>query len=146
MTDSEAVSAVLARYVRAADRRDGAAMAALFMPEGRVDIVIRAGGGVEPLGSLAGRAAIEAAVATMMKPHGPGGWSHHTTHDHLAEINGDSALLDAQFVVFEVRAAEVGARGSIAPIEAGYYRLALRREPSGWLIESNRIEHDFPPG
>lgn len=51
MTDSEAVSAVLARHVRAADRRDGAAMAALFVPEGRVDIIIRTAGGLEQLGS-----------------------------------------------------------------------------------------------
>lgn len=31
---------------------------------------------------------------------------HHTTHDHIIDVNGDDATLDAQFVVFEVRGEE----------------------------------------
>jgi hypothetical protein len=38
MSDELAVQQVLARYVRAHDRRDGAAMAALFTPQARVTI------------------------------------------------------------------------------------------------------------
>ena len=38
MSDELAVQQVLAHYVRAHDRRDGAAMAALFTPEARVTI------------------------------------------------------------------------------------------------------------
>jgi hypothetical protein len=34
----------------------------------------------------------------MMKPHPSRGWSHHTTHDHIIDVNGDDATLDAQFV------------------------------------------------
>ena len=39
MSDELAVQQVLARYVRAHDRRDGAAMAALFTPDARVTML-----------------------------------------------------------------------------------------------------------
>jgi hypothetical protein len=41
---------------------------------------------------------IAAAVSQMMKPHPSRGWSHHPTHDHIIDVNGDDATLDAQFV------------------------------------------------
>ena len=41
MSDELAVQQVLAHYVRAHYRRDGAAMAALFTPQGRVEIFYR---------------------------------------------------------------------------------------------------------
>jgi hypothetical protein len=73
----------------------------------------------------------------MMRPHPARGWSHHTTQDHIIEVNGDDATIDAQFVVFEVRGKErpatgwpagtFGAQGAVTPIEAGYYRPILRR-------------------
>lgn len=121
-------------------------MASLFASQGRVEISCRTADGMTSLGSLVGREAIAEAVTRRMKPHGPGGWSHHTTHDHLVDIQGDAARLDAQFVVFDVRGPTSDARGSITPIEAGYYLLARRRTSDGWLIETNRIEHDLPPG
>jgi len=31
-----------------------------------------------------------------MKPHPPRGWSHHTTHDPIIEVKGDTATLDAR--------------------------------------------------
>src|SRR6202051_1560338 len=45
-------------------------------------------------------------VSQMMQPHPAHGWSHHTTHDHIIEVDGDNATIDAQFVVFEVRGKE----------------------------------------
>lgn len=154
MSDALAVREVMARYVRAADHRDPHAMAALFTEEGRVEILYDKGGAEEPLGVLDGRQAIADAVRHMMAPHAPRAWSHHTTHDAIVEIDGDKATLDAQFIVFSVQGAQapasgwpagaLGAQGTIAPIESGYYRPELRRTSEGWRITRLRIHHDLP--
>jgi uncharacterized protein (TIGR02246 family) len=69
MSDELAVQQVLARYVRAHDRRDAAGTAALFTPQGRAKIFYNNGGELEPLGELVGREAIANAVVHMMTPH-----------------------------------------------------------------------------
>jgi hypothetical protein len=126
----------------------------VFTEDGRVEISYNNSGKLEPLGELVGRETIAAAVSQMMKPHPSRGWSHHTTHDHIIDVNGDDATLDAQFVVFEVRGKErpaagwpeeaFGAQGSVQPIEAGYYRPILRRVDSVWKITTMRITHNIP--
>jgi hypothetical protein len=91
----------------------------------------------------------------MMRPHPPRGRSHHTTHDHLIEIDGEEARIDAQFVVFRTLGAEKPAggwpsdemfalQGTIIPIESGYYRPSLCRVDGNWLIESMQIIHALP--
>lgn len=154
MSDELAVQHVLSRYVRAHDRRDGAAMAALFTPAARVEIRVNNGGTSEPLGTLSGRDAIADAVDHMMQPHPPGGWSHNATDGLLIEIDGDRATLDAQFMVFRIQAATrpatgwpagaSGAQGTITPIESGNYLLTLVRDDGRWLIETLRITHNLP--
>jgi hypothetical protein len=154
MSEERAVQQVLAGYVRGVDARDGAAVAAVFTEDGRVEISYNNSGQLEPLGELVGRETIAAAVSQMMKPHLSRGWSHHTTHDHLIDVNGDDATLDAQFVVFEVRGKErpatgwpegaSGAQGTVEPIEAGYYRPILRRVDGVWKITTLRITHSLP--
>jgi SnoaL-like domain len=154
MSEERAVQQVLARYVRGTDARDGAAVAAVFTEDGRVEISYNNLGKSEPLGELVGRNAIAVAVSQMMKPHPSRGWSHHTTRDHIIEVNGADATLDAQFVVFEVRGKErpaagwpagaFGAQGTVQPIEAGYYRPILRRVDGVWKITTMRITHDIP--
>jgi hypothetical protein len=154
MSEERAVQQVLARYVRGADARDGAAVAAVFTEDGRVEISYNNSGKLEPLGELVGRETIAAAVSQMMKPHPSRGWSHHTTHDHIIDVNGDDATLDAQFVVFEVRGKErpaagwpegaFGAQGTVQPIEAGYYRPILRPVDGVWKITTMRITMNIP--
>ena len=154
MSEERAVQQVLAKYVRGADARDGAAVAALFTEAGRVEISYNNSGKLEPVGELAGREAIAAAVSQMMRPHPARGWSHHTTQDHIIEVNDDDATIDAQFVVFEVRGEErpdtgwpegaFGAQGTVAPIESGYYRPILRRVDGVWKIDTLRIVHNLP--
>jgi SnoaL-like domain len=154
MSDELAVQQVLAHYVRAHDRRDGVATAALFTPQGRVEISYNNAGELEPLGELVGREAIANAVVHMMKPHPPLGWSHNATDGLLIEIDGDRATVDAQFMVFNVLGAKKpdtgwpkdahGAQGTITPIESGYYRQNLVRVNGTWLIESLRITHNLP--
>ena len=156
MSDELAVQQVLAHYVRAHDRRDGAAAAALFMPQARVTILYNNNPGGEPevIGELVGREAIAQAVTHMMKPHPPRGWSHNATDGVLVEIDGDRATLDAQFMVFSILgdakppsgwpAGAAGAMGTITPIESGYYTQKLVRVGGEWLIESLQIRHNLP--
>ena len=154
MSDEREIQQVLARYVRAADQRNGAAMSAVFLPDGKVEIFYNNAGSPELLGELVGAVAIGAAVNTMMKPHPPRGWSHHTTHDPIIEVSGDTGTLDAQFVVFNVVGAEkpdggwpkgaAGAQGTITPIESGYYRPILKKVDGRWMIAHHRIYHDLP--
>jgi hypothetical protein len=154
MSDEHEIHQVLARYVRAADYRDGAAMSNIFLPEGRSEIFYNNAGTPELLGELVGAEAIGAAVTNLMKPHPPRGWSHHTTHDPIIEVKGDTATLDAHFVVFNVIGAEkpeggwptgaFGAQGTITPIESGYYRPILKKVDGRWMMAHLRIYHDIP--
>jgi len=148
------IAKVLARYVRAADQRNGTAMAELFLPEGRVKIFYNDAGTPEPLGELVGREAIADAVTNMMKPHPPRGWSHHTTHDAIIDVDGDTATLDAQFIVYNVVGdlkpeggwpeGASGAQGTVKPIESGYYRPTLKKVDGRWMIETLQIILDLP--
>ncbi len=154
MSEERAIQQVLAKYVRGADTRDGAAVAAVFTESGRVEIFYNNSGRSEPVGELVGKEAIAAAVSQMMRPHPAHGWSHHTTHDHIIEVDGDIATIDAQFVVFEVRGKErpatgwpedaFGVQGTVTPIEAGYYRPILRRVDGIWKIDTLRIVMNLP--
>jgi len=55
MSEERAVQQVLARYVRGTDARDGAAVAAVFTEDGRVEISYNNSGKSEALGELVGR-------------------------------------------------------------------------------------------
>ena len=100
-----------------------------------------------------GRDQIAAAVSQMISctPRGAGATIHD---DHIIDVNGDDATLDAQFVVFEARGKErqatgwpegaSGAQGTVQPIEAGYYRPILRRVDGVWKITTLRITHSLP--
>ena len=144
-----AVLQVLAMYVRAADYRDGAAMAALFLLDGRLVMARNVAGRASPFATLEGREAIADAVAHLMQPHPPRGWSHHTTHDAIVVVDGERATIDAQLIVFNsLGTAEpvggwlvgtIGLQGSVTPIESGYYRPELRCVDGRWLIETMTI-------
>jgi hypothetical protein len=154
MSDEREIQQVFARYVRAADNRNGAAMSAIFLPDGKVEIFYNNAGTPELIGELVGQEAIGTATTTMMKPHPPRGWSHHTTHDPIIEVHGDTGTLDVQFVVFNVVGAEkpeggwpegaAGAQGTITPIESGYYRPILKKVDGRWMMAHHRIYHDLP--
>jgi len=156
MSDEMAVQQVIAHYVRAHDRRDGAALASLFTPEARVTIFYNNNpeGKPELIGELAGREAIAHATTHLMKPHPPRGWSHNATDGLLIDIDGDRATVDAQFMVFTILgdakpasgwpAGATGAMGGITPIESGYYTQKLVRVEGRWLIESLQVRHNLP--
>src|ERR1700722_276804 len=156
MSDELAVQQVLADCVRAHDRRDGAAMAALFTPEARVTIFYNNNPDGEPelIGEIAGREAIGQAVTHMMKPHPPRGWSHNATDGLLIDIDGDRATVDAQFMVFSILGdakpangwpqGASGTMGTITPIASGYYNQNVVRADGQWLIESLQGSHNLP--
>jgi ketosteroid isomerase-like protein len=143
MHDERAVQEVLARYVRATDRRDGAAQGALFTDDADVRIFEKAGPGrYEPVGEpLIGGAGVRYAVENFMAPHPEGGSSHHVTADHLITVEGDTAHLNAQFVVFEVRTTP---ERSIQAVESGYYDTGLRRVGGKWKIVRHHVLGDLP--
>jgi ketosteroid isomerase-like protein len=157
MTNEERkVQEVLARYVRATDARDGVAQGSLFTDDAVVEILAKDGIGThEAVGEpVIGGAGVRHAVENLMAPHPPGGSSHHVTGDHIIEIDGDRAHLNAQYVVFETRAdsrpAEgwppevIGVQGTVRPTESGYYDTDLCRIDGEWKIVHHRILGDLP--
>jgi hypothetical protein len=156
MSGERNILEVLARYVRATDRRDGKTQGTLFTDDAVVQILIKTGpDAYEPLGEpVIGGAGVEYAVDNFMAPHPAGGSSHHTTADHLIEVDGDRAHLNAQFVVFEIRAAvrpadgwpegAFGTQGTVRPIESGYYDTDLRRVEGEWKIIRHTVLMDMP--
>ena len=154
MTDERQIDEVMARYVRAADFRDPAAMAALFTEDAIVEISYRGRDGLEPLGSLKGAEAIGQAVAGILPPHPARGWSHHTSLNHIIDVDGDTAGVDLHFVNYDVRGDEApaagwpegtyGTQGTITPFESGYVRSELHRADGVWKITKFAIMHDLP--
>jgi len=140
MTPEREIQQVLARYCRAVDARDGAAVAALYTDDGRERVSYNRAGVFEPLAEFTGVDAIARAVSTVLAPHPPLGWAHHTTHDHIIEIDGDHATMDAQFVVFEAD----GSRRAVTPTLSGYYRIRLRYVDGRWSMTDNETIIDLP--
>jgi hypothetical protein len=156
MSDVRKIQEVLARYVRAADRRDGKAEGALFTDEAVVQIYTKTGpDDYEPFGQpLIGGTGVEFAMTNFMRPHPAGGSSHHTTFDHIVDVDGDHAHLNAQFIVYNVQASErpaegwptgvSGAQGTVRPIESGYYDTDLQRVDGEWKIIKHDVLMDMP--
>jgi hypothetical protein len=154
MSTENEITEIVSRYTRAADRRDGEAMAQLYDADAVVEIHYRGPDGMELLGTLSGGAQITAAMTTAMAPHPPLGWSHHTTYDHVVSIDDDEASIETQFITFDVvgtRKPEggwpdgtFGAQGTIKPIESGYYHFTFRRTDGVWRIHHQDVTHDIP--
>jgi ketosteroid isomerase-like protein len=156
MSEERKIQEILARYVRATDRRDGKTQGALFTGDAVVQTLIKTGpDAYEPAGEpVTGGAGVEYAVDNFMAPHPAGGSSHHTTSDHIITVDGDRAHLNAQFTVFEIRAAvrpadglpqgAFGAQGTVRPIESGYYDTDLRRVEGEWKIVRHTVLMDMP--
>ena len=80
--------------------------------------------------------------------------ARHVTANHIIEVDGDRAHMNAQFIVFRIQAAArpaegwatgtFGAQGTVQPIESGYYDTDLRRIDGEWRIVAHRILLDVP--
>ena len=104
MGDRNEILEVLARYARALEERDGRAVAALFARDGEFTLFGRYGSddyvyaGVH----VVGRDNIRAMIEIDSIP--PGRGMHYLTSDHIVEISGDEASMNAQFVAVESNA------------------------------------------
>jgi hypothetical protein len=79
LVDEAAIRRLALRYAQSVDRRDGAALAELFLPEARLD-----GSGVD----VRGAAAIAAMPAAMARRYAR---TYHIVHNHLVELDGEEA-------------------------------------------------------
>jgi len=133
MSPERAVQEVMARYARAVDSRDSDALVALYTPDGQERLSYNRNGIHEPVAAFRGSEEIRVALATLVPPHQPGEWAHHTTFDHLVSIQEDRASLHAQFVVYVITEA---ATSPVAQL-AGYYEWELVQVDGTWLITDN---------
>ncbi|KMS85642.1 hypothetical protein ACZ91_41400 [Streptomyces regensis] len=146
----------MSHYVRDTDHRDGASLAGLFTPKGKVEIFAKNAKGdydtvVPP---IVGRPAIDNAVTHLQAPLAPLGSEHHVTSDPLISVKGTTAHLNVQFFTYAVQGAHeptggwpagtAGAQGTIKPSESGYYDADLRQADGEWQITTLRILHDLP--
>jgi hypothetical protein len=154
MSEERKVQEVLARYVRATDKRDGATQGALFTSDATVQIYAKTGPDSYDAvgGPLIGGSAVQYAVENYMAPHPELGSSHHVTADHLIEVDGDRAHMNAQFIVFKIQGAArpatgwpagtFGAQGTVTPIESGYYDTDLHKIDGEWKITRHHVLMD----
>jgi hypothetical protein len=140
--------------VRAVDARDADAVAELYVEEASEVLSYNRAGTPERLAVFHGSNAIKNAVANVLPPHPTLSWAHHATFDPIVLVAGESATLDAQFIVFNVQGTQrpengwpkgaTGGQGTIRPTESGYYRISLRRTSDGWKITENHTILDLP--
>ncbi|SCL34043.1 SnoaL-like domain-containing protein [Micromonospora rhizosphaerae] len=143
MSDEHQVQQVLARYARAVNRRDGAALAMLFDVDGRVDIGWDNAGTLETLITLTGHQEIADAVANKKFP--PGARGRALIHGHIIEVNGDRASLEALFEEFVVRPGDEFRPGRSTIEESGEYRSTLRRNDGQWKLVHHQVVLDTDP-
>ena len=127
LTDHLSIRDLSARYNRAADDADGAAFAATFTPDGRLDV----GGKTVCTGS-------QQLAAFVAKPRG----TVHVTADAVVELNGDEATQACTLILF--RRSRDGQH--VVLENTGRYEDELVRTPDGWRFAVRRITfHAAPP-
>ena len=154
MDDRVEIIEVLARYARALESRDAEAFATLFDPDGKVEVFSRYGSEeYEPQDvDMNGRDQIRGMVANSAMP--PGRGMSYMTTDHIVEITGDVARLQAQFLVISSVAnprpdggwpsgAEL-VQGALSLIMIGHYESLLRKSGGQWLFTCHRVKHSLP--
>jgi hypothetical protein len=153
MSDRDEITEALSRYARALEDRNGEAVAALFAPNGTFQLFGRNGRDEYVAQTkVAGRDNIRAMIERGSLP--PGHYMHYMTGDHIVDITGDEASLQAQFVAVESSTGiqseskwTVGAsmlQGSFALTMIGRYESRLRRIEGRWLFTVHRVKHNLP--
>jgi hypothetical protein len=154
MSDRHEIHDVLSRYVRATDEGDGAAQAELFTGDGMIRFFGRSGteqyllAGEPLVGATAMRRSVENRRLRERT------YLHHVTTDHVIEVVGAEATMNAQFVVWSAvaelkppdgwRPGPPGVRGSITPIMIGFYDSALRKSDGVWKFTRLDVMHSLP--
>ncbi|WP_162641695.1 nuclear transport factor 2 family protein [Streptosporangium sp. 'caverna'] len=154
MSDRHEIQDVLSRYVRATDEGNGVAQAKLFTDEGMIRFFGRSGTGqyLQAGEPLVGATDIRHSVENRRLRERT--YLHHVTTDHIIEVDGGEATMNAQFVVWSAVAepeppdgrwpGPPGVRGGIAPIMIGFYDSALRRSDGAWKFTRLDVMHSLP--
>ena len=121
-------------YARAADRVDGPALAALFMPEGVLRIVRR---GVEEVpAERNGREEIATAIGRLSRYVK----TMHLVGNQYLEVDGDTATGETYCVAHHL----LGESGSqVDHVMMIRYLDQFRREPDGWRIAVRELQVDW---
>ncbi|MGI5135405.1 nuclear transport factor 2 family protein [Streptomyces sp. CA-106110] len=155
MNDKHEIQDVLSRYVRATDERDPEALAALFAEDGVFQFFGRSG--TEKYQSsgkpIVGPEAIKEFVEGW-HPLPERAYLHHLTTDHVIEVAGDQATMNAQWIVMSTVAepepeggwskGHAGVHGSVAPTMIGFYDAILRRIDGVWKLTRFDVLHSLP--
>ena len=155
MSDEAKVSRVLAWYARYVDARDGTTQKSLFTDDVVLEIFCNVNGERKlTYGPTTGSNVIEHATNHVLPKHPPGGWSHHFTMDHIVEIDGDTAKLNAQFFTTKAFAilepeggwpeGTYGSQGRLTIEGTGYYECDLKKVDGEWKISHHRVINDLP--
>ncbi|MFE7750472.1 nuclear transport factor 2 family protein [Streptomyces sp. NPDC057428] len=153
MSDRLEIIEVLARYVRALEERDAKAVAALFAPEGAFEIQSRSGREAYATRvTVTGPDKIQALMESGTLPATRG--NQYFTTDHIVDIDGDEARMDAQFLTVESNVegtagqnwpvGSVMLQGALALSMAGHYASVLRKIDGRWALTSHRVRHNLP--
>jgi uncharacterized protein (TIGR02246 family) len=117
LVDRVAISDLLVEYARCADARDMTGFAALYTPDGVLEI---AGTRME------GRQAIQDGVGALLADYEE---THHVTTNHAAQVDGDRATATAYCIATHVFASARPHQHADAGV---VYRCALTRTAEGW--------------
>ena len=156
MSAENEIREIVSQYTRAADWRDGEALAKLYEADAVVEIRYRGSDGMELLGTLSGGAGItERPCPRPWRRTRP--WAGATTPPTTtwspstatrpASIPSSSPLDVVGTRKREGRVEPVGtfgAQGAVQPIESGYYRFAFRRTDGAWRFRHLDVIHDIP--
>lgn len=135
VADQLAVRAVVERYAQAADRMDGAGLAALFTPDGVLTIHDTPGARDRPR-VLTGREQIASAIAALGRYSAT---SHHIG-SHTCAVDGDRAVADSSGHANHVTADPAGDWNKLWHLR---YHDVLVRGTDGWRIAERTLFVDI---
>jgi hypothetical protein len=154
MSDRDDIVEALGRYARALENRGGKALAALCIADAQFLVFSRYG--QEDYEALDADPVSLATICGMLDnsamPAGRG--MHYLTTDHIVDITGDQAWMQAQFLVVGSTAnarPETGwpsdanmMQGTLTLAMIGYYQSQLRKVDGRWLFARHEVKHSLP--
>jgi uncharacterized protein (TIGR02246 family) len=130
--DRSAIRDLVEAYAAAVDRADGAAVAALFVPDGRL-VLWMAPGAEEPTGVRQGRTEIGAAVDGIARYRA----THHTVSSVVVNgVDRDTARGETRCAAHHVEETDGEVRDRVLYIR---YDDTFRRDGDGWRFQRREV-------
>jgi ketosteroid isomerase-like protein len=141
MDDHEALRVLVAAYAHAADRREPAALAALFTDDGLLAIHDGDPGSPDgratvPTRERRGRAEIETAITGLARYD----VTTHMLGQHTADIDGDHATGETYCMAHHLTTTDVGRHDHVLSIR---YLDRFRKIDGAWYFEERRLVIDW---